>query len=245
MTETLIIVLAFNEVDSLEKTVNKLIEEFKPKSPKIVVSTTLKASSECLGMANALAVLHENVEVYFQREPFVAAAVMEVVRTIPSDYVIYMSADGETPAEYAPRLIQELISTGVDIVSASRWLPGGSLTDYGFLKTLVSKLAQLTCKVIYSSSLTEFTYGYRAYRYNAISCIDFKERKHPFFLESLLIPIRLGVKIREIPVAWVSRDEGSSVIDFGTLMSYLRPIYQVRFRNKKDLALNDTKRDML
>ena len=218
--EVLVIVLAFNEDLSLEKTIRNLIAEFSPLNPKIVISTSQNATLECKNKAIKLSDEFENVDLYYQKEPFVAAAVMEVVRTMPSEYVIYMSADGETPPEYAPILIRELIGTGADIVSASRWLPGGSLTDYGYLKTIVSRLAQFVCKVFYNSSLTEFTYGYRAYRYSVISSINFKEQKHPFFLESLLIPIRLECNVREIPVAWVSRDEAKSVVSLRILLSY-------------------------
>ncbi len=236
-SDVLVIVLAFNEDASLAKTVHNLILEFSPLNPKIVISTSRSASQGCQNTATKLSIEFENVNVYYQKEPYVAAAVMEVVRATPAEYVIYMSSDGETPAAYAPKLIRELVTSGADVVSASRWLPGGSLTDYGFLKTLVSRMAQFVCKVLYSFRLTEFTYGYRAYRYSVISSINFKEKKHPFFLESLLIPIRLGYRVIEIPVAWVSRDEATSVVNLKILLSYLRPVFQVRFRQSRDLTL--------
>ena len=236
--EILVIVLAFSEDESLKDTIDGLIVGFGSLKPMIVISTSENATPECKSTAEKLSLRHENVELYFQHEPFVAAAVMEVVRKTPADYIIYMSADGETPAEFAPLLIKEIVATGADIVSASRRVPGGSLTDYGKIKSIISFMAQVVCKIIYNSNLTEFTYGYRAYKYSALLCIDFKEKKHPFFLETLLIPIRLGLDIAEIPVAWVSRKEGTSVMNIKTLVSYLRPIVEVRLRPKRFLTIN-------
>lgn len=229
----LIIVLAFSEDEALKDTVGGLLVGFGSLKPTIVISTSQHATSECQSTAIQLGLIHENVSVYFQKEPFVAAAVMEVVRNIPADYVIYMSADGETPAEFAPLLIREIIATDADIVSASRRLPGGSLTDYGLIKSIVSSMAQVVCRIVYNSKLTEFTYGYRVYKYSCLLGINLKEKKHPFFLESLLIPIRLGFNIAEIPVAWVSRKEGESVMNIKTLLSYLRPIVEVRWRRRR------------
>ena len=233
MTSVGIIVLAFNEVEDLRKTVEKLIINFNSHNMEIVISTSYFASTPCQAMANKLETLYSEVSVYYQEKPFVAAAILEVVAILKSDVIIYMSADGETPPEYAPILFNKLIEKGADIVSASRWIRGGSLTGYGTCKYLVSKFAQIFCKALFFSRLTEFTYGYRAYKRSVLTQYIYHETKHAFFLESLLVPIRMGRTVYEIPVNWVPRREGVSVVDFSTLLGYVKPIFFVRFRQKK------------
>jgi dolichol-phosphate mannosyltransferase len=186
-------------------------------------------------MAEQLSTKYPTVHVYYQEKPFVAAAVLEATLELETDVVIYMSADGETSPVYAPILVEKLIKSNADIVSSSRWIGGASFVDYGFAKLLISKLAQNLCKLVFKSDLTEYTYGYRAYKRSVLINCLFHEKKHPFFLESLLVPLRLGYKVEEIPVNWVSRREGTSVVNFLILLSYIRPIFMVRIRTKNSL----------
>jgi glycosyltransferase involved in cell wall biosynthesis len=219
VVETGVIVLAFNEVASLKFTIENLIESLSGRSYKIVISTSTFATKECQLMAIELANKNQNVDVYFQIKPFVAAAILEATATLNTKYIVYMSADLETPPEIIPLMIDEINRLGVDIVSASRWINGGSFNGYGKIKYGISLLAQKVCKVVYPNGLTEFTYGFRLYKKEFLSQFNFYEVKHPFFLESLLIPLKFHARLFEIPVKWIPRTEGKSVVTFKVLGS--------------------------
>jgi hypothetical protein len=227
-----IIILAFNEVESLAKTVNDILELALDLSYKILISTSIFASTDCRAMANKLAVENRKVRVFYQKRPYVAAAVLEATTQLNCKLIIYMSADGETPAKLIPSLVLKQKVADYDIVSASRWISGGSFTGYGPVKYCTSWAAQKLCKLIYRSPLTEFTYGYRIYKKEVLVNNKFKEIKHPFFLESLLLPIRKGVRIAEVPVNWIPRTEGVSVVGLSTLISYIKPLIRIRLTRK-------------
>jgi dolichol-phosphate mannosyltransferase len=159
-----IIVLAFNEIDSLKETIVGINETFIDIKPDIVISTSRAGSVGCQAMAQGLSIEFPNVKVHLQQEPFVGAAVLEAVELLDTEYVIYMSADGETPFEACGRLYSKILETDSDIVSASRWIAGGSFSNYGKSKFVVSLFAQILCKIVYRSRLSEFTYGFRVYR---------------------------------------------------------------------------------
>lgn len=235
-TELGIIVLAFNEVDSLETTIFQIQTSLLGIDYEIVISTSHKATLECQKMARDLARKHDRVSCYFQVKPFVAAAVLEVVQNIDSQFLVYMSADGETPAEAIPRMLERQRLVGADVVSTSRWIKGGSFTNYGGVKYLTSFLAQQLCRLVYQSRLTEFTYGFRLYRSELLRNYKYHEQRHPFFLETLLVPLRAGYKISEIPVKWVPRVEGQTVVTLPTLISYLRPLIFTRIQRRKTLS---------
>jgi dolichol-phosphate mannosyltransferase len=234
-TDLGIIVLAFNEVDSLEETINKIQNCLNGINFEIIISTSRRATTECQQMAEDLAHKFENVTCYYQVKPFVAAAVLEAVQKVNSQFLIYMSADGETPAEAIPRMLEMQRVEDADIVSTSRWIKGGSFSNYGGLKYLISFLAQQFCRIIYQSRLTEFTYGFRLYRSKVLTDHIYREAKHPFFLETLLVPLRAGYKIKEIPVRWEPRVEGETVVTLPTLISYLRPLVLTRVRSRAAL----------
>lgn len=181
MSSTGIIVLAFNEVAALSKTIEEIKKHLLGRNFQILISTS-KATHECQTRAVLLSELYEEVSVYFQKIPFVGAAVLEAVLELNTDFIIYMSADGETPAKLCSVLIDEIEQGEADIVTASRWITGGSFAHYGVFKWILSASAQMLCKLVYLSSLTEFTYGFRIYRHEILRTCKFKERKHPFFL---------------------------------------------------------------
>jgi dolichol-phosphate mannosyltransferase len=233
-----IVVLAFNEVESLNETVSEIIALELNCLSRVVISTSKAASPRCLQAALELSSRFDKVEVYFQNKPFVAAAVMEVVSNISEELCVYMSADRETPVNVIPVMLHAMSKGDVDIVSGSRWIPGGSFSSYGWLKFLTSYFAQLLCRVVYRSRLTEFTYGYRMYRTEVLKQGVFRENKHPFFLESLLVPLRLGSEIVEVPVKWERRTEASSMVNTLTLISYLRPTILVAITKKKRLRVS-------
>ena len=234
-TDLGIIVLAFNEVDSLEETITKIQNCLNGINFEIIISTSRQATKECQQRAEDLAKKFENVTCYFQSKPFVAAAVLEAIQQIESQFFVYMSADGETPAEAIPRMLEMQRVEDADIVSTSRWIKGGSFSNYGGLKYLISFLAQQFCRIIYQSRLTEFTYGFRLYRSKVLTDHIYREVKHPFFLETLLVPLRAGYKIKEIPVRWEPRVEGETVVTLPTLISYLRPLVLTRVRSRAAL----------
>ena len=78
------------------------------------------------------------------------------------------------------------------------------------------------------------TFGYRIFRTDIVNQIDWKELKHPFFLESIIKPVRLGYKIREIPVNWKRREEGESSITLKDYFGYFRVGFCVLFTSKKN-----------
>jgi dolichol-phosphate mannosyltransferase len=233
-----VIILAFNESNSLKQTVHEVLALTEEWDTEVIISTSHAATEECKATALSLQAATSNLRVHFQIKPYVAAAVLECVSNITTDYTIYMSADMETPAYLIPDLIRETLKSDADVVSGSRWVEGGKFTDYGRAKYWVSFAAQKFCKAVFVSNLTEFTYGYRIYKTNVLKELIFKETKHPFFLESLLIPLKMKYKIVEIPVMWQPRVEGKSVVNLMTLILYLRPIFRVRFTRSGNLRRN-------
>jgi glycosyltransferase involved in cell wall biosynthesis len=233
MTELTVIVLAYNEVNSLNETIKKLNSSLSGQDVKIVISTSLHATHECRKMAEDLEVKFKNVSIHIQVKPYVAPAVMEVAHQSNTKYIVYMSSDLETPPELVATMLEKAKSTGVDIVIASRWIQNSKFENYGKWKYLLSYSAQKLCKFVYPNGLTEFTYGFRLYKKAALCKYKYLETKHPFFLESLLVQLKFNMRICEIPVSWKARDEGKSLVKKITLLRYLVPIFRTKLLPKR------------
>lgn len=225
-----IIVTAMNETTSLEKTINGIIALDLNIELELIIATSKKASSDCLHSAKLLADRYpKNVKVYFQKNPYVAAAIIEASKLAQHEYIVVMAADGETPYETIPSMIYAM-NENIDIVCTSRWILKKSFENYGKVKLIINQLAQIMCKIFYPSLLTDYTFGFRLYRKQFLTSPEFKEKKHPFFLESILIPIKMGARCVEIPVNWKPRIEGSSIATKLIILQYLRPVLANLFK---------------
>ena len=234
-----VVVTALDETTSLQETVRNVIEGLDGVKFEIVISTSRLASPNCVDVARRLCQENSFLRLYFHTEPHVAAAILEVVKDVNSEFVAFMSSDGETPAEALPRMLKVIGNEKVDIVVASRWLKESKFIDYGLIKKFVSFCAQRVSGWLYRSNLTEFTFGYRIYKTTFLQKCKFVEKKHPFFLESLLVPLRLGASVKEVPVVWQPRTQGESVSSIRTIISYIRPLILVRIRRIHNLLIED------
>jgi hypothetical protein len=96
------------------------------------------------------------------------------------------------------------------VASASRWLPGGRFEGYGRIKLWLNLAFQKLMALAFAAPVTDFTFGYRLYPRRLLERIRWRETYHPFVLESLLVPLLLGVRVVERPAIWRSRTEGVS-----------------------------------
>jgi glycosyltransferase involved in cell wall biosynthesis len=221
-----IIVTAMNESYSLKETVDGIIGLDLDFEYEIIIATSSRAREDCKDMANSLSTSHPKcVSVYYQHEPYVAAAILESAKLAKFDFIVVMAADGETPFEVIPLMIAKM-GPGVDIVATSRWLSGGSFSDYGRGKWLANLFAQKICKILYPSNLTDYTFGFRLYKKDFLTTLNYQETRHPFFLESILLPLRVGAFCEEVAVNWRPREEGGTLARKMDIVGYFRPIFK-------------------
>jgi hypothetical protein len=73
------------------------------------------------------------------------------------------------------------------------------------------------------------TYAYRIFPTKLLQAIRWEELRHPLLFETVVKPLRLGVKVIEIPGIWRARTEGESQNTFARNFEYFRIGLRVRF----------------
>lgn len=76
--------------------------------------------------------------------------------------------------------------------------------------------------MLYFSNLSDLTYAFRIFPTKLVQSIEWTELKHPFFLETALKPLRIGVKFIEIPAHWKARTEGIPQNPFLIILNTLK-----------------------
>lgn len=235
-----ILLPALNETFSFIKTVDIILQECSRQDIgefiAIVCERTEKESLAAIEKAKMKAE-HDGIpfKVLYQTLPFAGGAVQDGIMEAASSHVLMMSSDLETD----PHSVKDFIAMGKkypnDMVTASRWLNKGSFDGYNRTKFVLNWIFQKMFSAFYRVKLTDITFGYRLAPTKLFQSIAWEELKHPFFLETCLKPICLGVKIHEIPSGWSARLEGESQNSLAQTFKYLKIAFKVKFEKKEDL----------
>lgn len=151
-----------------------------------------------------------------------------------------MAADLETNPLHVGQLIAASRKNPGSVICTSRWIHKGSFSaGYNSAKYIANFLFQLIFRSLYGTSLTDLTFGYRLMPTILAKSIRWEECFHPFFLETILKPLRLGVTAVEIPTNWVARCEGKSQNAFWMNFLYFKIGLSTRFSGKGHLLIDE------
>ena len=224
---------------SLEKTISEIEKKSSSYTKKYLITiskskTTLKSLKK---IKNLKRKYKKKVKVIYQEKPFLGGALLTAIKYIKSSHFVLMASDLETNPSFFYKLRTKSQKYQNKIVVASRWKDKNSFKGYNFIKLILNKIFQIFFSFLYKSNLTDLTFGYRIYPSNVIKTIKLKELKHPILLESLIIPLKLGIKVLEIKSNWKSRLEGKSHNPFLNNFLYVKTGLRIFFSNRKNLIL--------
>ena len=124
------------------------------------------------------------------------------------DAAVIMMADESDDCRDVVRYWQ-LLNQGWDAVFGSRFVKGGGVIDYPWLKLKVNRLANLFIRMMFGISLNDTTNAFKAYRRTVI------EGSRPFLSPHFNLTVELPLKtiVRDytwtvIPITWRNRRTG-------------------------------------
>ena len=146
-----------------------------------------------------------------------------------------MASDLETDPGDVKRLIEQAIRRPNAVITASHWCKGGKFESYDPVKLVSNFVFQQFFALLYGTHLTDLTFGYRLFPRELVRSIKWKELRHPFMLETIVKPLRLGVEIVEIPSIWRARNEGKSQNTLWQTLLYAWTGFTTRFARPSSL----------
>jgi len=104
-----------------------------------------------------------------------------------------------------------LLNEGWDAVLGSRFVKGGGVIDYPWLKLRLNRIANLFIRVLFGIKLNDFTNAFKAYRRTTIDgCRPFLSPHFNLTVELPLKTILRGYSWTVTPVTWRNRKTGES-----------------------------------
>jgi len=126
------------------------------------------------------------------------------------DAAVIMMADESDDSRDVVRYWQEL-NKGFDCVFGSRFIKGGGVIDYPFLKLRLNRLANLFLKHLFRIKLNDTTNAFKAYRRTAIDgCRPIISPHFNLTVELPLKSIVRGYSWTVIPITWRNRRVGQA-----------------------------------
>lgn len=225
-----------NETFSLRQTVDTIFRVAAQHIQEVLIVIAPRTTPESRAVIDDLRrVRGALVRVHTQTLPFLGGAMQEAFALASGDFLMLMSSDLETDPEDIPAFVATMQEGPWDIVASSRWIGESQFRGYNPVKLVLNWVFQHLFRVIYCTKLTDLTFGYRLYRRPVLQGIAWEELKHPFILECLVKPLRLGARATEIATHWHARSEGRSANSFLQTFSYLRTAVRTRMLSRSQI----------
>ncbi len=148
------------------------------------------------------------------------------------DYTFEMDADFSHNPDDLPRLYAAC-KEGADISIGSRYCHGISVVDWPIGRIMMSYCASLYVRIVLGMKVYDSTAGFVCYSEKVLESIDLDKvqmKGYGFQIEMKYTAWRLGFKIKEVPVIFVNRKEGSSKMSSGIFGEAFWGVIKLRFR---------------
>lgn len=138
------------------------------------------------------------------------AAVLSGFRASTAPAVVVMPADDDFNSHILDKMVDQC-REGCEIVTASRFLPGGCMEGCPWLKGTLVRLAAALLHHIAGVPSCDPTSGFRLFSQRTIEAIAIESTEgFTYSLELLAKVHRLGWKVGQVPARWYERTQGQS-----------------------------------
>lgn len=159
---------------------------------------------------------------------------MEVLK---ADAVIEIDSDFQHDPHDIPRLLVAM-DTGADYVIGSRYISGGKIpTEWGLYRKVISFFGSLFARVVLLTfGIHDMTSGYKLTKTEYLRQVDLDHLYSDYYAYKIHILhelVRLGVRVKEVPIIFYERKEGSSKITRKDLFDSLYVVLRLRAKDSK------------
>lgn len=161
-----------------------------------------------------------------------SSAILAGIQAATGDIVVVMDGDFSHPPQTIPSMVEELQDSRYDIVVASRYIRGGSVTGWPFKRRLLSKGATKIAQVGLGIEVKDPMSGFFAFKRHIIEGVKFDAIGYKMLLE-ILVKTK-GARVKEVPYTFTNRVAGASKLDSTVMLDYFRAVWRL-YRYGKSL----------
>ncbi|HEY1450434.1 MAG TPA: polyprenol monophosphomannose synthase [Solirubrobacteraceae bacterium] len=151
-------------------------------------------------------------------------------------YVMEMDSDfSHDPADLARLLaaVDRDSPGSADLALGSRYIPGGGVSDWGFLRRFISQGGSTYSRLVLRLQVRDLTGGFKCFRREVLEAIHFdsvRSQGYAFQVELTYRAVRAGFRVVEVPIVFRDRQEGQSKMSWKIAAEAMWVVPQLRFR---------------
>lgn len=160
------------------------------------------------------------------------------------DYIFEMDADFSHNPDDLNRLYEACAKGGADLAIGSRYCDGISVVNWPLGRILMSYSASSFTRRVLGVKIYDCTAGFKCYSRKVLETIDLdavQMKGYGFQIEMKYTACKLGFKIKEVPIIFVNRKEGTSKMSSGIFGEAFWGVIRLKFRKihpKKNEAVS-------
>ena len=134
------------------------------------------------------------------------------------EYIFEMDADFSHDPNDLPRLYEACHDEGYDLSIGSRYVSGVNVVNWPMGRVLMSYFASKYVRFVMGFKVNDTTAGFKCYKRRVLSTIELDKirfKGYGFQIEMKFTAYKIGFKIKEVPVIFVNRKEGTSKMSGG------------------------------
>lgn len=228
---TLIVVPTYNERENVATLVPELLK-VAPTSDVLVVDDaspdqTADYSEELLGATPRFSVLRRTGSRGYGRS-LLDGYGLAVERGY--ERLVQLDADFSHDPAVVPVLMNA--ARNADVVIGSRYCDGGRVANWPLRRRLLSRFANRYVRAITGVTVHDSTSGFRCYTRRALQILletPIAAEGYAFLVETTFRAERAGLRITEVPIAFIDRREGQSKMSRRIIFESVAKPWRLRF----------------
>ncbi|NLT50287.1 MAG: polyprenol monophosphomannose synthase [Ignavibacteria bacterium] len=233
MLKSLVIIPTYNELENIQKLMNVLFEMY----PKINILVVDDNSPDGTGNFVKDLSQNDNRVHLLQRSgkmglgtAYVAGFKYMIEKKY--DLAIQMDAD----FSHDPKEIQQFLAEigNSDLVIGSRYITGVNVINWPMQRLLLSYFANIYTKIITGLPLKDATGGYKCFKREVLEALNLdniKSNGYSFQIEMNYKAWKKGFKIKEVPIIFTDRVEGTSKMSKKIVHEAIFMVWKLRFQS--------------
>lgn len=213
MQKIVVIIPTYNEVENIAHIVRRVRESLQHARVLVVDDNSPDGTG---AIVRALMAQDSNISLLSRRGKdglgkAYLDAFAEVLKDQSVEWVQVMDADFSHDPKYLPNL--SAVSDSADVVIGSRYVAGGGTVGWTLWRKLLSRFANLYCRIVTGMPISDCTAGFilmRADLLRAIPLQSIKSSGFAFLMELKYMLWKHGARIAESPVMFQDRLDGTS-----------------------------------
>jgi dolichol-phosphate mannosyltransferase len=122
---------------------------------------------------------------------------------------------------------------GADLALGSRYISGGGVSDWGFLRRLISEGGSTYSRLVLGLQVRDLTGGFKCFRREVLEAVQFggvRSQGYAFQVELTYRAVRAGFRVVEVPIVFRDRQQGASKMSWRIAAEAIWLVPLLRFR---------------